>query len=236
MSIPAPPGELEAQPQRPVPVWVPMAIWLAFTGLLSLLAFALNSSPDSTEEPLVYSYDFTAGAIVMAIIFILFAWLVAYLYSPRDRRATFGFASFTWRDLRLAAVVTVAAVVAGGILEQFLHAGDEQGITAEAWDPARVTPFVINAILIVAVAPFAEELFFRGVGVRVLSVLGAPLAVILSGVMFGLVHGILAALPVLVLFGVGLAYVRYRTGSVFPAMIAHGVFNSIGLAVSFIAT
>ena len=93
---------------------------------------------------------------------------------------------------------------------------------------------MINAILIVALAPFAEELLFRGVGVQVLAVLGAPVAIIGSGVMFGLIHGIVAALPPLIIFGIGLAYVRWRTHSVFPAMVAHGTFNGIGLAASFI--
>lgn len=230
------PGGEALEPRRAIPIWVAAALWLTFSGLLALVSFAVDDSRDSNDEPLVYSYDFTAGAIIMAIIWVAFAWLCAYLYSPRELRRTFGFAPFTRRDLGLAAAVTVAAVVVGGILEQFLHAGEEQGITAEQWEPDKLAPFIVNALLIVAVAPFVEELFFRGVGVRVLSVFGAPFAVIVSGVMFGLVHGILAALPALVLFGIGLAYVRQRTGSVFPAMIAHAVFNGVGLAVSFAAT
>jgi len=40
----------------------------------------------------------------------------------------------------------------------------------------------------------------------------------------------------LIIFGIGLAYVRWRTHSVFPAMVAHGTFNGIGLAASFIGT
>ncbi len=235
MNSQAAPGEHVPRSQRSSTAWLALAVWLGFGTLLTLAGFALSGA-ETTDGPLVYSYDFTATAIITGVIFILVAWLVAYLYSARDQRSTFGFASFTWRDLGLAAVVMIVAVVVGGILEQFLHAGDEQGITAETWDSTRAAPFVINAILIVALAPFAEELFFRGVGVRVLSLLGAPFAVIMSGVMFGLVHGILAALPVLILFGIGLAYVRYRTRSVFPAMIAHSVFNGLGLALSFVGT
>lgn len=209
--------------------------WLGFTGLLTFIAFALGgSSETSGDEPLVYSYDLTSAAIALDIILISAAVGIAYLYWDRDLWNTFGFRSFTWRDLRLAGVVTVASLVVAAVLEPFLHAGDEQGITASTWDPTRVTPFVINAILIVALAPFAEELLFRGVGVQVLAVLGAPIAIIGSGVMFGLIHGIAAALPPLIIFGIGLAYVRWRTHSVFPAMVAHGTFNGIGLAASFI--
>ena len=231
MSTPAIPEHDGPHPRRAI------VAWLGFTGLLTFLAFALNGSAETSgDEPLVYSYRLTSSAITLDIILISVAVGIAYLYWDRDLWNTFGFRSFTWRDLRLAGVVTVASLVVAAVLEQFLHAGDEQGITASTWDATRVTPFVINAILIVALAPFAEELLFRGVGVQVLSVLGAPVAIIVTGVMFGLIHGILAALPPLIIFGVGLAYIRWRTQSVFPAMIAHGTFNGIGLAVSFIGT
>ena len=56
--------------------------------------------------------------------------------------------------------------------------------------------------------------------------------------MFGLVHGVLEALPPLVLMGLGLAWVRLRADSVWPAVAAHMAYNGIGillLIVSWIA-
>ena len=135
--------------------------------------------------------------------------------------------------LGLAAAVVVASIVAGAALEPLLNAGDRQGIVAETWDSSRAVPFAINAVLIILLVPLVEELLFRGVGVRVLSVFGVAVAIGLPGLMFGLVHGIWQALPVLTLFGVGLGYVRYKSNSVFPAFIAHAVFNGVGLAASF---
>ena len=198
-------------------------IWLGFTGLLTLIGFGLPG-PDEDTQPL---------ALFIAGIFIVAAIVIAYFYDATDLQSTFGFRSFTRRDLGLAAAVAIGALVVGALLDQVLNAGDRQGIVADTWDSSRLTPFVINAVLIVGLGPFVEELLFRGVGVRVLSVFGAAPAIVISGVMFGLIHGIWQALPALIVFGVGLAYVRHRTNSVFPAIIAHSAFNAVGLAASF---
>ncbi|MGI9658243.1 MAG: CPBP family intramembrane glutamic endopeptidase [Gaiellaceae bacterium] len=207
-------------------------IWLGFTGVLTLIAFGLPS-PEEDAEPLVYSYEFTANAIFIDAVFVIAAVVIAYFYTSRDWQDTFGFRRFTGRHLGLAAGVAIASLVVGAVVEIFLNAGDRQGIAADTWDSSRLTPFIINAAIIIGLGPFVEELLFRGVGVRVLSVFGAPAAIAMSGVMFGLIHGIWEALPALIVFGVGLAYVRPRTNSVFPAFLAHAAFNAVGLAASF---
>jgi uncharacterized protein len=48
-------------------------------------------------------------------------------------------------------------------------------------------------------------------------------------VIFGLVHGILGALPPLVLFGIGLAWVRLRSASLWPGVIGHVAYNGLGV-------
>jgi membrane protease YdiL (CAAX protease family) len=41
------------------------------------------------------------------------------------------------------------------------------------------------------------------------------------------VHGFLVALPLFVIVGLALGWLRMRTGSVYPGMVAHGVFNGV---------
>jgi membrane protease YdiL (CAAX protease family) len=57
-------------------------------------------------------------------------------------------------------------------------------------------------------------------------------AIIGVGLAFGLAHGLIEALPILSLFGIGLAWLRERTDSVYPPILLHAVFNGFALAVS----
>jgi uncharacterized protein len=120
-------------------------------------------------------------------------------------------------------------------LEPLLHAGEEQGYAPDVWRPDRATAFFVNSAVAATVVPFAEELFFRGVGVRALLPFGGLAAVGITAVMFGLGHGILVALPVLVPFGLALGWVRLRSASVWPGMLAHGFYNGVALLVVYLS-
>jgi hypothetical protein len=54
-------------------------------------------------------------------------------------------------------------------------------------------------------------------------------AILVTGVAFGLAHGLVLGLPVLTIFGITLGWLRWQTGSVYPGMIAHGLFNGAAL-------
>ena len=66
-------------------------------------------------------------------------------------------------------------------------------------------------------------------GYSLLERYGRALAIVVVGVAFGLAHGLVDALPVLVALGAGLAWLRSKTGSVFPGMATHAIFNGIAV-------
>jgi membrane protease YdiL (CAAX protease family) len=59
--------------------------------------------------------------------------------------------------------------------------------------------------------------------------MGVAGAVIVTGIAFALTHGLIRAFPVLFVIGAGLAFIRWRTGSIYPPIILHGCFNGAGL-------
>ena len=76
--------------------------------------------------------------------------------------------------------------------------------------------------MVCVVAPFVEEMTFRGVGYGLLAArFGAEPAIVGIGVLFGLAHGLVEALPLLVAFGIGLAWLRESQNSTIPGMILH---------------
>ena len=210
----------------------PAAVWLGFSSLLILLAFA-SQSQDAETEDLLYDVDLAVYGAVFYGIMIVGSVALATAYG-RPAKAL-GFRRFRWRWVWISFGIVIATIVIARVLEPFLHGGREQGFAPEEWQPEHAVAFGLNAAVVVLLGPFAEEVFFRGLGVRALAVFGSIAAILVSGVVFGLVHGILGALPPLAFFGVGLAWVRLRSASVWPSIIAHAGYNGLGILLLVVA-
>jgi hypothetical protein len=116
------------------------------------------------------------------------------------------------------------------------HPGNEQGLTPSGWQPHHAAAYVVNGILICTWVPFVEELTYRGLGYSVLVRFGRWPAILGVGLVFGLSHGLVTSLPVIVAFGCVLAWIRSETGSVFPGMVLHGLFNLTALVAAVTIT
>ena len=89
-------------------------------------------------------------------------------------------------------------------------------------------------VLVCAVAPIAEELFFRGFLFGALRRYGLVPAAAMTGILFGCAH--VASSPIgfivpLAVLGVLLCLLYERTGSLYPSMALHCLNNSIALGV-----
>jgi len=93
-------------------------------------------------------------------------------------------------------------------------------------------PALAFGLLAVVIVPgIAEELLFRGLVFAGLFVHRGPrLAVVGAGVFFALVHFNPWQLPALVLLGVLLGMLVYWTHSIYPAILAHMVNNTLSFA------
>ena len=116
--------------------------------------------------------------------------------------------------------------------DPLLHGGREQGLTPSGWQSSHAAAFAVNLFAFAIIGPIAEELTFRGLGFFLLEPYGQTVAIIVIGIMFGLWHGLVEALPVLIVFGTGLAFLRSRTRSIYPGMILHATFNGAALLLA----
>ncbi|HEU4449614.1 MAG TPA: CPBP family intramembrane glutamic endopeptidase [Gaiellaceae bacterium] len=210
----------------------PLVLWLAVSAFLVAVAF-WSQSQETAPEDVLYDIDFALNGVVFYGIMIAVAFGIGAFY--RHTRRALGFRRFRLRWVWISFGVVVATVIVARILEPVLHGGEEQGFAPDRWQPEHATAFAVNSAVVILVGPFAEELFFRGLGVRALTVFGGLAAILVSGLVFGLVHGILGALPPLALFGIGLAWVRLRSASVWPAFIAHAAYNGLGILLLVLA-
>ncbi len=110
----------------------------------------------------------------------------------------------------------VCVYVVTGIVSAFLNVQNEQGLTPTTWDSSRALPFFANAVVVCLVAPFVEELMFRGVGFSCSRSASrrSPRSSGPRGVRP--YHGLVYGLPILIAFGIGLAWLRDRQNSTIP--------------------
>jgi membrane protease YdiL (CAAX protease family) len=212
-----------------------LAAWLALAALqvgLAILGAIVASSESSISEPL-YEYETAFGGAVVYLILIGLTLLIARLYA--DPGEALGLRSFALRWVWIAlGVVLLAGVVTAVIAYTFgVDPGEEQGLLPDTWQPEKAGAIAANAAVIAGIGPLAEELFFRGLGVRALAVIGSVGAVVGSGLVFGLAHGLLTGFVPLALFGIGLAWVRLRSTSVWPGVVAHCAYNGAALLLAF---
>ncbi len=203
---------------------VGLAAWLAVAAGLIALAFGQGEIP----RDLIYRYEFAIGTVVSFTLLLAVTFMISLAYP--DPLPAVGIRTFSWRWLWIALGLIVLAVIVSIVLEPILHAGRDQGLAPERWQPDRAPAFIANAIVIATVVPLGEELFFRGLGVRALAPLGSIVAVATTALVFALAHGFLTGLPPLFLFGLAIAWVRLRSDSVWPGVIAHGAYNVLGIA------
>jgi membrane protease YdiL (CAAX protease family) len=194
------------------------------------LGFAAQaSSPDQASQPpddTFYRHSFALAGIVMLGILLGVVLLIA---RGLPRRPTFAlYRPESWpRMIGLTAGVLVATLVLMGMVAAAIGpaADTDQGIP-EFWDGSRAGQFALNFIVVAALVPIVEELTFRGLGFSLLSSkFGSRIALAGTTLLFALAHGFLIALPLFLIVGLALGWLRMRTGSVYPGMLMHGAFN-----------
>jgi len=208
-----------------------LAAWSALVGALVAVSYAGRLAGGELPDDLLYRWSTFVGALVQYGIMLILILAIAHgldrpllaLEVPARRGRAVG----------SALVALVAIVASASALSPFLDAGDEQGLVPDGWDSARAAPFLANALAVTVVAPFVEELLFRGLGYGLLTQFVGPLpAILITGVAFGLAHGLVLGLPVLSIFGITLGWLRWQTGSVIPGMVVHSIFNAAALAAA----
>lgn len=192
------------------------------------LSYAGREQNGKSDPNVLYQWSTLWQYVIQYAILALIIWGIAGL---GHRRVLFAFRRpDSWRRAGAIAVgVIVGMYVLTAALGPVLHPGREQGLTPSGWQPSHAAAYVANGLAIAVLAPVIEELTFRGLGFSLLRRYGDWVAVVGVGLCFGLAHGLVQALPFLVAFGIGLAYLRKETRSVYPGMLVHGFFNATAL-------
>jgi membrane protease YdiL (CAAX protease family) len=205
-----------------------LALWLALVAFFIVIQYGSRAEGTPETDPL-YKWSFAVGSAIQEAIFLLIVLAIAGfsaerlgLRLPRQK----------WRALGLVVGSFFMVQIFEFIYIAIAHPGNEQGLTPDKWQPSHAAAYVANGVIVCTLVPFVEELTFRGLGFYVLRPYGRWVAILGTGLLFGLSHGLLLSLPIIIIFGCVLAWLRERTDSVYPGMLLHGTFNLVALVAA----
>lgn len=95
---------------------------------------------------------------------------------------------------------------------------------------------IVSILVIGGSAGICEELLFRGVIMRGLERLGIVKAILITSLLFGLLHLDFQKLLGTFLLGALIGFIVYRTNSIFAGMFAHFTNNTIAVLISYVSS
>ena len=102
--------------------------------------------------------------------------------------------------------------------------------------PTNIVSLLGLVFMLVVIAPLFEEFWVRGIMYDALKPYGIGIAIIISSILFGLMHGSLFMLFYTTAYGFAFGYIRYATGSLFIVTILHAIVNAIAAGALFFTT
>jgi membrane protease YdiL (CAAX protease family) len=205
-----------------------LALWFGLISFFILIQYAGRSAGGAGNDPL-YKWSFAVGSLVQEGIFLLIVLAIAGF---SVERLGLRLPELKWRAVGLVIGGFFAVQIFEFVWIALVHPGNEQGLTPNRWQPSHAAEYVVNGAIVCTLVPFVEEITFRGLGFYLLRPYGRWVAILGTGVLFGLSHGLLLSLPIIVVFGCVLAWIREQTDSVIPGMFLHGTFNLIALVAA----
>lgn len=199
-------------------------------GIVGLIVFSVVGYGVGSQlsqlglDPIVYGLIFTALSGVAGIAeFAAAALLRIRSWSAFGVRRV----SRYWLLIGVGAGLVAFLVKGLAVLAYTAITGDSstpQTVYAEGGSGG-IMSLILATLFLGILTPLGEELLFRGVIANELLRHGAVFGVISSALIFALIHGINIVFPAALVMGLVGAELLRRSGSVWPAVIVHVVFN-----------
>ena len=208
-----------------------LGLLFAFVALILLVAagfvFALPSLRQDQAQLLLPTQIALYAAVYLSLRLV---------FAMRHSKRVLG--SLGW----CAARINLFVVGLGGIVLAFIVAGLATLVhTPKVPSPVESlmdSPVLLSlfGLMAVTIAPFFEELFFRGFLQPLLTrSLGVIAGIVLTGAVFGSLHAPEYSFAwqyavAVSLVGIVLGWLRVRTDSIIPCTVMHGAYNSVFVA------
>jgi uncharacterized protein len=208
--------------------------WLLAPTLLFVGNFLAALSVNTDQSNLVYRLSDVLATAAVDLVLIGYALLAARAsHAPVGPTLALRRVPLGW-GAKLALAVFLGLTVLDLVSEPLVHAGKKQGI-APTHSPQGERQWLVLGLALVAlvvIAPIAEELVFRGLCFAALGRFALPA----SAALFALAHGLPVLLVPIFVAGLGIGWLRQRTGSLYPGLAVHMALNATALAAALAST
>lgn len=205
-------------------------------GNVSLQADLANAITIFILSLVIYSAFFLSAPLYLAA-----KTIVQNAERKRAILDALGFQRFNWRLTILWLFLLFLAILLLNTVYQWLLTHFHlplQTNDQRVLEQGKHTPISLYATLLIAVlvAPFCEEVFFRSfifMGFLRSMPLGTTLVV--SSLIFAVAHNDIGSFTVLFFIGLALAFLRWRTDSIWPGILLHTLNNAAGALTIILA-
>ncbi|MCH5303914.1 MAG: CPBP family intramembrane metalloprotease [Ruminococcus sp.] len=187
------------------------------------------------------SYDTTVSLLldnIVSIISIFFIGLFYCALSKTNLQKTIPIKKVSGKLLiNLVFISLSVAFISDYITEIFLTNVSIFGIHNNVSLEFSTNNYIENILYVISVAlipPLVEEFAFRGIILHKLREYGDTFAVLISALLFGLVHGNIVQIPFAFIVGIALGFVTIKANSLIPAMITHFIINFSSVLITIL--
>ena len=217
-----------------------MCIQLVVVGVsqtLSILGWLSKDDPESFYALIQGLVFHVASLVILAVVLRSQAWTWGQALGLQAqglvRRLGVGMAFYAG----ILPVFFFAAVLSRLVMLFIGYPVTIQDVVLIFMEPQSVWTLLALLGLAMIVAPAAEEILFRGILLPlIMKRLGVGPAVILSSVLFALIHFHVPSFFPLFVLAMGLALAYIYTGSLWVPIVMHALFNGMNLAILLLAT
>ena len=177
------------------------------------------------------------SALQILIIFLIpvAGFCIGNKMKPKESLKFFGYKKTSKKAIFISILIGFIVYILTVFISSFWSAliGTSGASSGGESQPIPFYVFLINLVVTAILPAICEETAHRGLLTKGLSVMGTKKAIILSSILFGLVHLNVNQVLYATLIGFILSYVALLCDSIYPAMIVHFTNNALSVIMSY---
>ena len=149
----------------------------------------------------------------------------------------YGFKKISWKavfySIIIGIIVYILNIFVASFFNLILESLGYHFATSQSMTSYPFWLFIINLILTAVLPGICEETAHRGMLLKSFSLLGTKKAIIITGLLFGLLHLNIEQFFYATIIGFFLGYITIISDNIYPAIIVHFLNNGIGVLMSY---